>query len=68
MPDGLIGVAISAASASEALEKISFAEGLGISAAWLTSGGGGGEAVAVLAAAAVDTATSAGCVYSVSIS
>ena len=57
MPDGLIGVAISAASASEALEKISFAEGLGISAAWLTSGGGGGEAVAVPTAAADVTDT-----------
>ncbi|MDP6455336.1 MAG: LLM class flavin-dependent oxidoreductase [SAR202 cluster bacterium] len=57
MPDGLIGVAISAARASEGLEKISQAEKLGISAAWLTSGGGGGEAVAMLAAAAVDTDT-----------
>ena len=55
MPDGMIGVAISAARASEALEKISQAEDLGISAAWLTSTGGGGEAVAILAAAAVDT-------------
>ena len=57
MSDGLIGIAISAARASEALEKISQAENLGISAAWLTSTGGGGDAVAVLAAAAVDTDT-----------
>lgn len=57
MPEGLIGVAISASRASEALEKISQAEDLGISAAWLTSTGGGGEAVAILAAAAVDTDT-----------
>jgi len=57
MPDGLIGVAISSARASDALEKISHAESLGISAAWLTSSGGGGEAVAILAAAAVDTET-----------
>lgn len=55
MSDGLIGIAISAASASDALTQISRAEDLGISAAWLTSSGGGGEAVAVLAAAAVDT-------------
>lgn len=53
----MIGVSITAATATDALNQISQAEDMGISAAWLTSSGGGGEAVAVLAAAAVETDT-----------
>jgi F420-dependent oxidoreductase-like protein len=50
-----IGVAVSAQRSSGALEQIRRLERLGISAAWLTSGGGGGDSMGVLAAAAVET-------------
>ena len=53
--ENIIGVSVTAASAREGVERISRLEEIGVSAAWLTSGGGGGEAMSVLAAAAAIT-------------
>ena len=53
--ENLVGVSVTAASAREGVERIARLEEIGVSAAWLTSGGGGGEAMSVLAAASAVT-------------
>ena len=55
MSGGKVGVAISAPNAPEVLAGIERAEELGISAAWLTTGGAGLDALTLFAAAATRT-------------
>ena len=55
MRDKLVGISISAPTASEALANIHEAESLGVKAAWLTSGGNAGDSLSILAAAAAQT-------------
>src|SRR5436305_4246669 len=51
----MIGVTLQAPNVIEGLEAIKRADGLGVSAVWLTSGGGGGDSLTVLALAARET-------------
>ncbi len=55
MNEKIAGVAISAPNAARAVAEIQRAEGLGVRAAWMTSGGGGGESLTIFAAAAAQT-------------
>ena len=55
MTDPIVGVAITAANAADALGAIRRAEEIGVPAAWLTSGGGGGDGITIVAAAAAKT-------------
>ena len=50
-----VGVAVAAPNSVAALEGIKKAEEMGISAAWLTTGGAGPDALTVFASAAVGT-------------
>lgn len=55
MPDGTIGVQVQGRNAAELLDGIVRAEGLGIPAVWLTTGGTAPDALTVFAAAAMRT-------------
>ena len=55
MTERRLGVAIAGPDAGTILERIRKAEGLGISAAWLTTGGAGVDGLTILAVAAAQT-------------
>ena len=55
MTGPIVGMAITATNAADALDAIRRAEEIGVRAAWLTSSGGGGDGITIAAAAAAKT-------------